>query len=91
MLADETGCLASGKLVWSPLSWAQLFFPDARSMKGGGNAGDEFATSESWEELTILDSGSLRSIEERMIYSRVTLTFGWSSSVERLCILGVEW
>ncbi|KAK4645496.1 hypothetical protein QC761_201950 [Podospora bellae-mahoneyi] len=46
---------------------------------------------ESWKVLTRLDNDSLRDVEERLLYSRVTLTFGWSPRVGRLCVLGVEW
>ncbi|KAK0659734.1 hypothetical protein QBC41DRAFT_384230 [Cercophora samala] len=46
---------------------------------------------DSWKVLTTLDSNALRDVEEELSCSRVTLTFGWSPMVERLCVLGVEW
>ena len=44
-----------------------------------------------WKDLIQVDPVSLKDLEERLLYSRVTLTFGWSAEVKRLCVLGVEW
>ncbi|KAJ2901219.1 nucleic acid-binding protein [Zalerion maritima] len=130
-LADETGCIEQGKLVWSDQALNQLFMRagprqtfsfgsgDANSRGAGGNNGsngegtiigdrDKNAggrdpgiekddddlfdeDSESWEWLTLLSSMELREIEEDILDSRITLTFGWAKEIERLCILGVEW
>lgn len=75
-LADETGCLSSGKLVWSDRAWSELFLGDSQ---------------DPWTELTGLGMEELRTVEEQLLYARVTLTFGWARTVGRLCILGVEW
>ncbi|KAK4177849.1 hypothetical protein QBC36DRAFT_370512 [Triangularia setosa] len=48
-------------------------------------------TYDSWKVLTTLDTNALRDVEEQLLYSRVTLTFGWSPAVGSLCVLGVEW
>jgi len=95
-MADETGCIAAGKLVWSEHAWVQLFFPDAKPIGdslevSSDKEAEEFCPGHSWEELTALDPGSLRSIEEEFTYAHITLTFGWSSRVGRLCVLGVGW
>lgn len=95
-MADETGCIAGGKLVWSEHAWKQLFFPEPKGASSSPGASsdydaDDFFPRHSWEELTALDPGSLRSIEEGFAYARITMTFGWSSTVGRLCVLGVEW
>lgn len=87
-MIDESGMIAGRKLVWHDDAWTQLFF---------GNMVNEVDDQEvnlveqSWEDLTVLDTDYIREIEEQLLYSRVTLTFGWSSKLERICILGVEW
>ncbi|KAK4194167.1 hypothetical protein QBC40DRAFT_260290 [Triangularia verruculosa] len=52
---------------------------------------EQTQTYDSWKVLTTLDSNALRDVEEQLLYSRVTLSFGWSPAVGRLCVLGVEW
>jgi len=89
-LADETGSIAPGKLIWSDKAWVQLLLEQV----GTGDKGFRRKTSDYHEAsavLTALDSGSLRDFEDRLIYSRVTLTFGWARVVGRLCILEVDW
>ncbi|KAK3378101.1 hypothetical protein B0H63DRAFT_562159 [Podospora didyma] len=87
-LVDETGSIAMGKLIWSDRAWTELFFGDPSD---AGDADQKNGAENSWEELTGLDTNALRSVEEHLQFSRVTLTFGWSSVVGRLCVLGVEW
>ncbi|KAK4449153.1 hypothetical protein QBC34DRAFT_463794 [Podospora aff. communis PSN243] len=102
-LADETGCIAPGKLIWSQKAWTELFYGTGSYMEeaflvkmvectvikmednGAHDAGC------SWRGLTALDSNGIRSVEEKLQYSRITLVFGWSSEVGRLSVLGVEW
>lgn len=58
------------------------------------DADDDDSTNygdQSWENLIAFDNNSLRDIEDQILYSRVTLTFGWASTLARICILGVEW
>lgn len=85
---DESGCLAGSELVWSEDAWTQLLLPDM-----GGNAKGEEGTppTDSWHQILELKTSELRDYEEQLLYSRVTLTFGWSASIHRLCVLGVEW
>jgi hypothetical protein len=132
-LADETGCIAAGKLIWSDRAWTELLFgsvPPATSNAAEGktcttkiktensqdksevdyfeNEEDLFdginepeysATSstplvaeyQAWRELTNLEYPALKEVEEQLLFSRITLTFGWSPAVGRLCVLGVEW
>ncbi|KAI1380947.1 hypothetical protein F4677DRAFT_205467 [Hypoxylon crocopeplum] len=88
---DESGMIAAGKLVWRDDAWSQLFFGSLTNETQAEGGSETNLVQLSWEELTTLDTNSLRYFEERLLYSRVTLTFGWSSKLERLCILGVEW
>ncbi|KAF9882057.1 hypothetical protein CkaCkLH20_00093 [Colletotrichum karsti] len=97
VLVDETGCIAQGKLVWSEQAWGELFFPAAASdtgVEGGLETSPHPYPPSSpapWTGILALDTSGLRTLEEQMLYSRFTLTFGWSPFVERLCVLGVEW
>ena len=101
-LADETGCIAAGKMVWSDQALTQLFFGNAKDnntvelvRKTKCLHGDIGGIPEDglplWQDITWLNKDDLRSIEERMMYARLTLTFGWSHQVVRLCVLWVEW
>jgi hypothetical protein len=102
-LADEAGSIALGKLIWSDRAWNELFFGSTATTAAAANGitaeEEDVRTPEKnhghpeslWKELTGLDSVALREVDERLQYSRVTLTFGWSSEVGRLCVLGVEW
>ncbi|KAK4168831.1 hypothetical protein QBC43DRAFT_356369 [Cladorrhinum sp. PSN259] len=49
------------------------------------------AEYQAWRELTNLEYPALKEVEEQLLFSRITLTFGWSPAVGRLCVLGVEW
>lgn len=69
-LLDETGCIAAGKLLWSPRAW-EIFFD---------------RTIEEITEMTIDDA---RWFEQRVLFMRLHLIFGWENSVGRLAILGV--
>lgn len=98
ILADETGCIAEGKLVWSEQAWSELFFPAGSGIGGGGGRGGGEPettprpfTSGPWTHVLSMDTIGLRRLEEQMLYSRFALTFGWSPFVERLCVLGIEW
>ncbi|KAI1389713.1 uncharacterized protein F4822DRAFT_442911 [Hypoxylon trugodes] len=88
---DESGAMAGSKLVWRPEAWSQLFFGGTENETQAYEDHEADFVEQSWEDLTLLDNNSLRAIEEQLLYSRVTLAFGWSSELERLCILGVEW
>ncbi|KAI0012347.1 hypothetical protein F4779DRAFT_634301 [Xylariaceae sp. FL0662B] len=90
-LIDESGMIAAGKLVWCDDAWSQLFFGTSANETHVEDNGGGYLVEQSWEDLTVLDTISLRDVEENLLYSRVTLTFGWSSLLERICILGVEW
>ncbi|OHE94023.1 hypothetical protein CORC01_10715 [Colletotrichum orchidophilum] len=86
ILADETGCVAQGKLVWSDQAWSELFFPAVESSdmanlepEAAGDAKIFFPSTcpvASWTELTLKDPSGLRILEEQMLYARLTLTFG---------------
>jgi hypothetical protein len=45
----------------------------------------------SWQDIAAINTDLLRDMEAQLLYSRVTLTFGWSIELGRLCILDVEW
>ncbi|ORY59627.1 uncharacterized protein BCR38DRAFT_445069 [Pseudomassariella vexata] len=94
-MVDESGSVAAGKLAWSDDAWTQLFYgPQTKTEKSDTDDGDYAGANlfgQTCEDLTALDSNSLRDIEDRMLFARVTLTFGWFPPLERMCILGVEW
>lgn len=106
-LVDETGCIEKGKLMWSLDAWKQLLLPDgdATSYQQTNDLQSDAASpgtvvgdhpnctnmDQIWVKLTEKGAQSIRSIEDQLLYSRVTLTFGWAPAIERLCILGVEW
>ncbi|KAI1122165.1 hypothetical protein F5Y10DRAFT_287479 [Nemania abortiva] len=82
---DESGMIAGNKLVWNDTAWTQFLF---------GAATKDFipeAVEHSWKAITEFDTMLVRIIEAQLLYSRATLTFGWSIELRRLCILGVEW
>ncbi|KAI0470673.1 hypothetical protein GGR56DRAFT_683713 [Xylariaceae sp. FL0804] len=87
-IIDESGTIAGSKLVWHDSAWAQLLF---------GNDPSAVApevvdlVEQCWEDITLLDNQSVRLLEEQLLYSRVTLTFGWSAELARMCVLGAEW
>lgn len=78
VLADETGCIAQGKLVWSEQAWSELFFPAAAAADSASSSSNPSypSSSTSWTELVAMDTGGLRVMEEQMMYARFTLTFG---------------
>ncbi|KAK9426161.1 hypothetical protein SUNI508_12522 [Seiridium unicorne] len=90
-LIDESGTLTAAKLAWKDTVWTQLFFAEVQNAQDIDTDGFPNLVEQSWEDLTALDTITLKDIEEQMIYSRVTLTFGWCSRMERLCILAAEW
>ena len=99
-LADETGSVALGKLMWSERAWMDLFFRGGNYSAAGhiprtsGGVTDTTTGSKpacSWKELTGPDPSGLRAVEEQLLYSRITLTVGWFSEAERLCVLSVQW
>lgn len=102
LLADETGCIAAGKIVWSDEALAQLFFGNFKDSEVGALVTkikclreDTRETSDGnlpwWQNITWLSKDDFRSIEERLIHARLTLTFGWSCQIGRLCVLWAEW
>ncbi|KAI1418594.1 hypothetical protein F5Y13DRAFT_196402 [Hypoxylon sp. FL1857] len=89
-IVDESGTITGSKLIWCNGAWTQLLFRSrAGELREDGSGAN--LKEQSWEATTTLGTDALRDIEELLLYSRVTLTFGWSSKLERLCILGVEW
>ena len=90
-LADGSGCVAGEKLVWYDQAWGQLLFPEREGGSQAVRAGRLGGGALSRESLVAMDLTGLRAIEESITYARVTLTFGWSSTVGRLCVLAAEW
>ncbi|KAI1344803.1 hypothetical protein F5Y15DRAFT_421913 [Xylariaceae sp. FL0016] len=90
-LIDESGTLEGSKLVWNDSAWTQLLFPSATDGSVEEEVTEADLIEQSWEDIAVLDMGSLRCVEHQLFCSRVTLTFGWSHVLGRLCILGVEW
>ncbi|XDG04115.1 hypothetical protein ABKA04_003730 [Annulohypoxylon sp. FPYF3050] len=89
-IIDESGMIAANKLVWHDGAWTQLLFGSAVGEIQDDDS-EPNLIEQSWEDLTALGTDYLRDMEELLLYSRITLTFGWSSQLERICILGVEW
>ncbi|KAI1108223.1 hypothetical protein F5Y14DRAFT_459937 [Nemania sp. NC0429] len=84
---DESGVIVGSKLTWNDQAWTQFLF--GRETTGASK--EEHTTEQSWKNIATLDTNFLRDLESRLSYSRVTLTFGWSTELDRLCILGAEW
>ncbi|KAI0812113.1 hypothetical protein GGR55DRAFT_612914 [Xylaria sp. FL0064] len=78
---DESGMISGNKLVWNNDAWTQFLF----------GATTEGTAEQSWQDIAWFNTNALRDLEEQLLYSRATLTFGWSVELGRLCILGVEW
>ncbi|KAH9892363.1 hypothetical protein F4778DRAFT_772781 [Xylariomycetidae sp. FL2044] len=89
-MIDESGSMSSAKLVWNDDAWTQLLVGSFNDEINVGGDGEVDLVEQGWAGITILDNNALRDIEEQLLYSRVILTFGWSSALDRLCILGVE-
>ncbi|KAF6826749.1 nucleic acid-binding protein [Colletotrichum plurivorum] len=77
VLADETGCIAQGKLVWSEQACSELFFPSTAADSASSATNPSYpSSSASWTELVGMETVGLRMIEEQMMYARFTLIFG---------------
>ncbi|KAL0942513.1 uncharacterized protein CTRU02_200399 [Colletotrichum truncatum] len=85
ILADETGCIGQGKLVWGEQAWGDLFFfttvDRAVPISGLKEVEDQATHSNtsvlpSWAAILSMGADGLRTLEEQMLYSRLTLTFG---------------
>lgn len=87
--------MAAAKLVWSEEAWNEVFFGKTGSVGivglDDGNRTEPGYGHPSWRLITTLGDSALRGVEEHLLNSRTTLTFGWSQSLERLCVLGVDW
>ncbi|KAI1812460.1 hypothetical protein GGS20DRAFT_21701 [Poronia punctata] len=90
---DESGMTTGNKLVWNPQAWTEFFF-GRMSKPGSVDYGPKQVAERSqrtWSNIAAMDTNLLRDLEADLLYSRVTLTFGWSIEHKRLCVLGVEW
>ncbi|KAI8948458.1 hypothetical protein F4801DRAFT_604425 [Xylaria longipes] len=87
---DESGMIAGSKLIWNDTAWTQFLFGEANEEISAAH-GQKNTFGKSWQDIATFDTNSLRDLEAQLLYSRVTLTFGWSITLGRLCILGVEW
>ncbi|TRX97170.1 hypothetical protein FHL15_001964 [Xylaria flabelliformis] len=87
---DESGMIAGSKLIWNDTAWTQFLFGSANEDILAIQE-QENTVEKSWKDIAALGTNSLKDLEERLLYSRVTLTFGWSIILGRLCILGAEW
>ncbi|KAI8633897.1 hypothetical protein F5Y19DRAFT_462135 [Xylariaceae sp. FL1651] len=87
---DESGMITGSKLVWNDEAWSQLFFGTAAEDNLAESERDKFI-KKYWQDIAAFDTTSLRILEERLLYSRATFTFGWSVELGKLCILCVEW
>ncbi|KAI0474465.1 hypothetical protein F4859DRAFT_522088 [Xylaria cf. heliscus] len=87
---DESGMIAGSKLIWNDMAWTQFLFGAANGETYMVH-GRKRAIEQSWQDIATFGTNSLRDLEAQLLYSRVTLTFGWSVELGRLCILGAEW
>lgn len=87
---DESGMIAGSKLIWKDTAWTQFLFGAVNEAIPAVH-GQENAIEKSWQDIAALDTNSVRDLEAQLLYSHVTLTFGWSIELGRLCILGAEW
>ncbi|KAJ2975926.1 hypothetical protein NUW58_g8222 [Xylaria curta] len=87
---DESGMIIGQKLIWNDEAWNQFLFglPIEETTASHEQANP---TQQSWKDIATFNTDSMRDLEMQLLYSRVTLTFGWSTELGRLCILGVEW
>ncbi|KAI0965466.1 hypothetical protein F4678DRAFT_467493 [Xylaria arbuscula] len=83
---DESGTICGNKLVWNDDAWTQFLFGAESEEHGLGSDMER-----SWQGIAGFSTSALRDLEAQLLYSRTTLTFGWSVELGRLCILGVEW
>ncbi|KAI1270358.1 hypothetical protein F5Y18DRAFT_434747 [Xylariaceae sp. FL1019] len=90
---DESGMMTGIEIVWNDQAWTRfLMNPSSPQHYPAASGSSETVTQvESWKNIVSYDNDHLRDIEDRLLYSRVTLTFGWSVDLGRLCILDAEW
>ena len=67
---DESGAIASGKVIWSDEAWEQLLGRDAKGL------------ADSSVKL-------LKYLENRLLFLKLAVMFGWSEDVGKLCFLRV--
>ncbi|KAI1200312.1 hypothetical protein F5X97DRAFT_340909 [Nemania serpens] len=87
---DESGVIAGSRLIWNDQAWTQFLLgidtgKPTRAWRQGATI------EQSWKNIATFDTNLLRDLEAQLLYSRVTLTFGWSLELGRLCIIGAEW
>jgi len=82
--------IAGSKLVWNNQAWTQFFFGVGKGTNPTEHA-QATLIEQSWQDIAEMNTDLMRDMEAQLLYSRVTLTFGWSVELGRLCILGVEW
>ncbi|GAP92868.1 hypothetical protein SAMD00023353_9000280 [Rosellinia necatrix] len=87
---DESGMAIGNRPVWNDSAWTQFIFAGA-TQNLPVVRGQKDDIKRLVQNIAKLDVNFLRDVEAQLLYSRVTLTFGWSIELERLCILGVEW
>ncbi|KAK6841560.1 Nucleic acid-binding protein [Apiospora arundinis] len=94
-LVDESGTMKGSKLVWHGVAWNQLLYENSANQdkvnpfEDDSNA--ERLAEHSERNIKALDKNDLQILKDQLLYSRVTLTFGWAEALEKLCILWVEW
>ncbi|KAK7908413.1 hypothetical protein PG985_015716 [Apiospora marii] len=94
-MVDESGTMKASKLVWHEDAWNQLLYGSS-SEEDNITAIDNESAGASFpgrleRNVKTLNKNDLQGIENRLLYSRVTLTFGWAEDLERLCIMWAEW
>ncbi|KAK8089450.1 hypothetical protein PG997_004411 [Apiospora hydei] len=94
-MVDESGAMKGSKLVWHKKAWNQLLYGNQLEEDGedtvNNNSAGARLPSQPVRDIRTLSKNDLQSLEDQLLYSRVTLTFGWAESLERLCVMWVEW
>jgi len=85
VVADETGCLSAEKLVWSEQAWRQVCFPNEHGEWPDCTQFDVAGTT------SRLDMPTLQAMEERWLYTRMTIIFAWAGAIGRICVWKVQW
>lgn len=94
-MVDESGSMKASKIVWHEDAWNQLLYGSSFEDDNITTIDNEYARANfpgrPERNVKTLNKNDLQDIEDRLLYSRVTLTFGWAGDLERLCIMWAEW
>ncbi|KAK8049188.1 hypothetical protein PG994_010918 [Apiospora phragmitis] len=94
-MVDESGMMKASKLVWHEDAWNQLLygnlFEEDDSAELDNKSEGASLLDQPERNIKTLNRSSLQELEDQLLYSRVTLTFGWAGRLEKLCVMWAEW